>query len=148
MSLPEELHLLVKTLDEMRITLLLKYREYEEKFDGSHILGVVPDLIKYLQDLVEAAKAIEIKPLRVSPTIERSDMLIGMQEDKGDAFKGGKVETGSVGTGLRKRGRGDSLYINGDIRPAAGHFTVYFVAHPCPLYRGANVQKNLSTSSL
>ena len=29
-----------------------------------------------------------------------------------------------------------------------GRFTVYFVAHLCPLCRGVNVQKNLSTSGL
>ena len=108
MSLPKELHPLVTTLDKMRITLLKKYREYEEKFDGSHILDVVPALIECLQDLVEAAKAIEIKPLRVSPTVGRSDMLIDMREDEGNAFKGRRAGPGEVITGLGKRRRDNS----------------------------------------
>jgi len=88
MPLPKELRPLADTLDKMRHTLLTKYWEYEESFDGSCILDVVPGLIECLQDLVEAAKAIEIEPLCVPPTVERSDMLIDMREDEGNAFRG------------------------------------------------------------
>jgi len=107
-SLPKALRPLVEPLDKMRHTLLAKYWEYEESFDGSCILDVVPALIECLQDLVEAAKAIEIEPLCVSPTVERSDMLIDMREDEGNAFKGGKVKPGEVITGLGKRRRDNS----------------------------------------
>lgn len=105
MLLPKKLHPLVRILDEMRMALLKKYREYEKDFDSPCILDAVPDLIQYLQKLVKAAQAINIKPLRVLPTVERSDMLINVQESEseGNGFKGGKVEAGEVRTGSRKR---------------------------------------------
>jgi hypothetical protein len=100
---------LVDVLEKMRRTLVFKYTNYEEKFDGSCISGIVPDLIIHLQDLFEASKEIGIEPLFVPSTVERSEMLINIQEDKGNVSRGGKVEPDEAKSEWRKRKRGNSI---------------------------------------
>ena len=86
--LPKELHSLVKILDEMRYTLVRGYYAYEKNFDGTNMLDVVPSLIGHLEDLAKAAETIEIKPLHVPSTVDRSDMAFDIRED--DVFEEGK----------------------------------------------------------
>lgn len=107
--LAKELHPLVDILEKMRLTLVSSYVTYEDDFDGSHILDVVPDLVACFRDLVEAAKAIEIKPLRVSSKVERSDMLIDMREDVPGGRGDKDVVRDEAGTNWRKRRRGGSI---------------------------------------
>lgn len=58
------------------------YSTYERNFDGSRMLDIVPPFVAALRDLVEAAKGVEIEPLHVPSTVDRSDMLIHVPNDK------------------------------------------------------------------
>ena len=74
-------------LERMRNMLLGMYSTYEKDFGGSSMLKVVLPFVKFLQDLVAAAE-IEIEPLHVPATVDRSDMLIHVLSEEPE--EGGK----------------------------------------------------------
>lgn len=75
-KLPEALRPLHYHLNEMKKTLTSAYRLYEESFDSSPMLDVVPRLITHLHQLASAAEIIEIEEMAVPLTVERSTMKI------------------------------------------------------------------------
>jgi hypothetical protein len=86
--LPKELYPMVETLDEMRVTLQLSYIEYEVEFDGSHITDLIPDLIEYLRDLIDAAKAIEVEIRARLREQRRDDFILGNPLEKRKMVEG------------------------------------------------------------
>ena len=58
------------------------YSSYERNFDGSYMPDIVPPFVVALQDLVKAAGGVEIEPLHIPSTADRSDMVVHMLNDK------------------------------------------------------------------